>query len=102
MTTLFSILSAAAEEASRRRRRSRPVRPKNRRKPRHASGYDDFTPRAAIDYKGGTDQQTKNREIQLKAMESDGFKNYPAEWWHYDFQACPESRILDIEFSEIK
>lgn len=64
--------------------------------------YDDFTAKAAIDYAGASEQQKKNREILRKAMESDGFKNYAAEWWHYDFQNCPENRILDIEFSDIK
>jgi D-alanyl-D-alanine dipeptidase len=63
--------------------------------------FDDFTEKAAIDYAGATGQQKKNREILRKAMEADGFKVYPAEWWHYDFQNCPETRILDIQFSEI-
>lgn len=64
--------------------------------------FDDFTERASIGYNGATKQQKRNREILRGAMESDGFKVYPAEWWHYDFQQCPESRILDIRFSEIK
>jgi D-alanyl-D-alanine dipeptidase len=64
--------------------------------------FDDFTERAAIDYAGATERRKKNREILRRAMESDGFKVYAAEWWHYDFQNCPENRILDIQFSEIK
>jgi len=64
--------------------------------------FDDFTEKAAIDYPGATEAQKKNREILRKAMESDGFKVYATEWWHYDFQDCPENRILDIQFSEIK
>lgn len=64
--------------------------------------YDDFTAKAAIDYAGATEAQKKNREILRKAMESDGFKVYAAEWWHYDFQNCPETGILDVQFSEIK
>ncbi|HMS42226.1 MAG TPA: M15 family metallopeptidase [Pyrinomonadaceae bacterium] len=64
--------------------------------------YDNFTEKAAADYAGATESQKKNREILRKAMESDGFKIYAAEWWHFDFQDCPENRILDIEFSEIK
>lgn len=66
------------------------------------SEYDDFTERTAIDYKGGTEKQRENRAKLRRAMEADGFKVYLAEWWHYDFQNCPESRILDIQFSEIK
>ncbi len=64
--------------------------------------FDDFTEKAAINYAGATQLQKKNREILRKAMEADGFKIYPAEWWHFDFQSCPENRILDIQFSEIK
>jgi len=64
--------------------------------------FDDFTAKAAIDYAGATEVQKKNREILRKAMESDGFKIYPTEWWHYDFQQCPEARILNIEFADIK
>lgn len=63
--------------------------------------FDDFTAKAAIDYPGASETQKKNREILRKAMESDGFRIYSAEWWHFDFQACPESRILNIQFSEI-
>ena len=66
------------------------------------SGYDDFTERAAIGYAGGTEQQRANRAILRKAMEADGFKVYQAEWWHYDFQICPENRILAKPFSDIK
>lgn len=64
--------------------------------------FDDFTEKAAIDYADATEMQKKNREILQKAMEADSFKVYASEWWHYDFQNCPETRILDIQFSEIK
>ena len=64
--------------------------------------FDDFTEKAAIDYAGATDRQKQNREILRRAMEADGFKIYAAEWWHFDFQSCPETRNLNIQFSEIK
>lgn len=64
--------------------------------------FDDFTAKAAIDYSGATDAQKKNRQTLRKAMESDGFKVYATEWWHYDFQECPENRILNVPFSEIE
>lgn len=66
------------------------------------TNFDDFTPRAAIDYNDATEQQRTNREILRKVVEANGFKVYSAKWWHYDFQNCPESRILNIPFSEIK
>ncbi|MBK8149554.1 MAG: M15 family metallopeptidase [Acidobacteria bacterium] len=63
--------------------------------------FDDFTARAAIDYSGATETQKKNRETLRAAMEEDGFRVLPSEWWHFDFQRCPETRALDIQFSEI-
>lgn len=30
-------------------------------------------------------EQLKNRAILLKAMEEQGFKNYPGEWWHFAY-----------------
>ena len=64
--------------------------------------FDNFTEKANINYAGATELQKKNREILRNAMEADGFKIYPIEWWHYDFQSCPENRILDLQFSDIK
>lgn len=64
--------------------------------------YDDFSARAAIDYAGATETQKKNRAILRSSMEADGFKVLSNEWWHFDYQACPESRNLNIEFEEIK
>jgi D-alanyl-D-alanine dipeptidase len=63
--------------------------------------FDDFTTKAAIDFPGATEIQKRNRQILRKAMESDDFKIYPTEWWHYDFEQRPESRILNTEFADI-
>lgn len=30
-------------------------------------------------------EQLKNRSILIKAMERQGFKNYPGEWWHFAY-----------------
>jgi D-alanyl-D-alanine dipeptidase len=64
--------------------------------------FDDFTERAGIGYKNVTKEQGQNREILREAMEADGFKVYRVEWWHYDFQECPESKILNVSFSDIE
>jgi D-alanyl-D-alanine dipeptidase len=66
------------------------------------SAYDEMSERAFPDYKGGTPTQTKNREILRKAMESEGFTVYEAEWWHFDYKDWKRYRILDIPFEQIR
>ena len=52
------------------------------------SDFDEFTKRSYTDYyeKVGMDERVrKNRRLLYHTMCSNGFTNYPAEWWHYDF-----------------
>jgi zinc D-Ala-D-Ala dipeptidase len=38
-----------------------------------------------------------NRQILLRAMESEGFRNYEKEWWHFSFEvagALPFDEII--------
>jgi D-alanyl-D-alanine dipeptidase len=47
---------------------------------------DDFeSGTAATDAPGISDGGRKNRGILLDALTRAGFRNYPAEWWHYSF-----------------
>lgn len=64
------------------------------------SGYDEFTERASPDYKGGTAEQTANRELLRKLMEEAGFTVNPNEWWHFDYKAWEKYAIYDISFDE--
>ncbi len=64
------------------------------------SGYDEFTERASPDYKGGTPQQTANREMLRKLMEAEGFTVNPNEWWHFDYKSWQDYAIYDISFEE--
>lgn len=64
--------------------------------------YDEMTERSDIDYKGGTDEQRRLRDLLRSAMESEGFVVYQPEWWHYDYKDWKEYPILNIDFSEIK
>ncbi len=64
--------------------------------------YDEFTERAYPTYPGGTDESRRHREILRGAMEAQGFKIYPSEWWHYDFPGFEKYRIMNLPFSEIK
>lgn len=47
--------------------------------------YREFNPKTPTRYKGLNCEQQRNRVILLKAMQSAGFVNYPAEWWHYSY-----------------
>src|SRR5882724_7936002 len=49
------------------------------------SDFDEFTERASPDYKGGTDDERRNREKLRHLMEAAGFTVNPNEWWHFDF-----------------
>ena len=50
------------------------------------SGYDEFTPRAAANYEGGTAEQRRLRDLLRTAMTAEGFLVYAEEWWHFDFK----------------
>jgi beta-lactamase class D/D-alanyl-D-alanine dipeptidase len=65
------------------------------------SGYDEFTERASPAYKGGTELQTKNREMLRSLMEAEGFTVNPNEWWHFDYKGWQDYAIYDIPFSVI-
>lgn len=51
--------------------------------------FDFFDPRANTDSSLITPQQRVNRQLLLAAMQRQGFRNYPLEWWHYSFVPEP-------------
>lgn len=59
------------------------------------SSYDEFTERAHPDYKGGSTEQTKARDLLRAAMEAEGFTVYPNEWWHFDFKDWEAYPVLN-------
>lgn len=63
--------------------------------------YDEFTERAYPNYAGGTEETRKHREILRAAMEAEGYKIYPSEWWHFDFPGFEKYRIMNLPFTEI-
>lgn len=66
------------------------------------SDYDEFTERASPDYTGGTEEETKNRNLLRRLMEAEGFTVNQNEWWHFDLNDWESYAIYDISFSEIK
>jgi zinc D-Ala-D-Ala dipeptidase len=66
------------------------------------SEYDEMSERAYSDYKGGTDEQRKLRDLLRSKMEANGFKVLDVEWWHFDFKDWKSYSIQNIPFKDIK
>jgi len=52
-------------------------------------------------YSGGTPAQRAARDLLRAAMETEGFKVEPNEWWHFNYKDWRAYTILDIPFSAI-
>src|SRR5688572_393097 len=64
------------------------------------SGYDEFTERASPNYKGGTEEERRNRDLLRSLMEAEGYTVNPDEWWHFDYKEWEKYAIYDISFAE--
>jgi zinc D-Ala-D-Ala dipeptidase len=65
------------------------------------SGYDEMTPRAFPSYSGGTAEETARREILRRAMEGQGFRVNPKEWWHFDYKDWKLYPIQNQRFEDL-
>lgn len=65
------------------------------------SGYDEMTDRAFADYPGGTRAQRTRRFLLRQAMEKEGFKVNPEEWWHFDYKDWKQYPVLNLKFEDI-
>jgi zinc D-Ala-D-Ala dipeptidase len=63
--------------------------------------YDEMSERSYPNYKGGTEEERRNRETLRAAMEAEGFKVYDYEWWHFDFKGYEKYPILNLKFANI-
>jgi zinc D-Ala-D-Ala dipeptidase len=68
---------------------------------RMPSGYDEMSERSYPDYKGGTPEETKRREILRKAMEAQGFTVEPHEWWHFDYKDWEKYPVMNVPFEKL-
>ena len=66
------------------------------------SDYDEFSPRAAVSYRGGTVEQQRNRDHLQKVMTGHGFLTYPDEWWHYDFAGWEKFEPMNAGFDKLR
>ena len=60
------------------------------------TGYDDFTPKAAADFKLVSPEVKKNRAILQNAMTAHGFEIFPSEWWHFDAAGWEKFELEDF------
>ncbi len=65
------------------------------------SGYDEMTPRAYADYPGGTADERALRALLRQAMEEQGFKVIPKEWWHFDYKDWRQYPIMNVRFEDL-
>ncbi|WNH54470.1 M15 family metallopeptidase [Stenotrophomonas oahuensis] len=54
--------------------------------------FDYFGPEAHTDTAQITPDQYNNRQRLVRAMQAQGFKNYPLEWWHYTLDPEPDPK----------
>ncbi len=66
------------------------------------SGYDEFTARAYRDYPGGASLQRWHRALLKRAMEAEGFRPNPEEWWHFDWHEWARYPVLNIPFEQLE
>lgn len=66
------------------------------------SAYDEMSERAKPDYRGGTEQQRKLRDILRAAMEAEGFTVNEVEWWHFDYKDWKLYPVGNERFDAIK
>lgn len=65
------------------------------------SDFDEFSPRAAVSYSGGTAEERRYRDLLQRVMTRHGFLSYPDEWWHFDFKGWEKYPPMSIGFQEI-
>ena len=65
------------------------------------SPYDDFSDKASSSYRGGTAGQRRLRGVLRAAMERQGFRVEPSEWWHFDYKDWRKYPLLDIPFEKL-
>ena len=59
--------------------------------------FDFFDPLAHTDDPRISTSQQANRQRLLRAMATEGFVNYPLEWWHFSLpSAAPADLIYDV------
>jgi zinc D-Ala-D-Ala dipeptidase len=64
--------------------------------------YDEATERAYADYRGGTADQRRLRDLLRRRMEAQGFSVYEFEWWHFDYRDWKAYAIQNVRFEDMR
>lgn len=64
------------------------------------SEFDDFSEKAWINYKEGTVNAIRNRELLAKVMVNNGFNRIESEWWHFSDTDYHKYPLQDIGLDE--
>jgi D-alanyl-D-alanine dipeptidase len=64
--------------------------------------YDEMSPRAYPNYRGGTAQERRLRDLLRRYMERAGFSVYASEWWHFDYRDWRSYAIQNVRFEDIR
>ena len=65
------------------------------------TAFDAFGPRAAAGARDVAPLARAHRDRLRRAMEAEGFKVNPREWWHYDAPEAHGARLLDVPLERI-
>lgn len=57
------------------------------------TGFDEFSPAAHT--ANATGEVLAHRRVLVEAMEGEGWRNLPEEWWHFSYEV-PGARPLDV------
>lgn len=63
--------------------------------------YDTFNDLAHPEYAQLSDTVLSNRQLLFDLMAHFGFKHYPTEWWHFDYQGWEDFPLMDLSFEEL-
>lgn len=66
------------------------------------TGYDAFVPQARAGAVAGVSPEARrHRDLLRRAMEAEGFRVNPAEWWHFDAPEAAGAPLLDVPFDAV-
>lgn len=65
------------------------------------TGFDNFTDKAHSDYDNLPEKVKDNRSLLKDVMTKHGFTNYPAEWWHFDYNGWKNFPLTDLRFEQL-
>jgi D-alanyl-D-alanine dipeptidase len=60
------------------------------------TSFDCFDPSSHTAAPGLSREQARWRRVLIEAMASQGFRNYPKEWWHFTYRPERRGRSFDV------